>query len=233
MIPLRHTHQLETVPYVNRALVAANVIVFIAQLMLGPTTERIIQTFGFIPGRFVHPALYGYAPWEVAITLVASLFLHGGLVHLIGNLMYLWVFGGAVEDALGHARYLIFYIAAGAIGSLSHTLLFPASQVPSIGASGSIAGVLGAFLVLRPHARIVTLFPLVVYWAMAEIRAALFLPIWFGMQFFNGFLALQAARGTQEVAGIAWWAHVGGFVFGALCAMLYRSGRKRARMRAS
>jgi membrane associated rhomboid family serine protease len=108
------------------------------------------------------------------------------------------------------------------MGSLTHTFLFPHSTVPSIGASGSIAGLLGAFLVLRPHARIVTLFPLVVYWAMAEIPAVLFLPVWFGMQFFNGFLSLQAARGTQEVVGIAWWAHVGGFLCGALLAALFR-----------
>jgi membrane associated rhomboid family serine protease len=109
-----------------------------------------------------------------------------------------------------------------------HTLVFPTSTIPSIGASGSIAGVLGAFLVLRPHAQIVTLFPLVVYWAMAEIRAALFLPVWFLMQFFNGFLSLAAARQTEEVAGVAWWAHVGGFLFGAIVAVLLRffSGRK-------
>jgi membrane associated rhomboid family serine protease len=102
-------------------------------------------------------------------------------------------------------------------------MLFPGSTIPSIGASGSIAGLLGAFLVLRPSARIVTLFPLVVYWAMAEIPALVFLPVWFGMQFFNGFLSLEAARRTQEVAGIAWWAHVGGFVFGALIAVLFRT----------
>ena len=116
-------------------------------------------------------------------------------------MIYLWVFGGAVEDTLGHVRYLIFYIAAGAIGSLAHTAVFPRSPIPSIGASGSIAGVLGAFLVLRPHARIVTLFPLVIYWAMAEIRAALFLPVWFLMQFFNGFLSLAAARGDAGSGG--------------------------------
>src|SRR5213075_2166999 len=121
----------------------------------------------------------------------------------------------AVEDAFGHLRYLFFYIACGALGSLLHTMIFPMSIIPSIGASGSIAGVLGAFLVLRPRARIVTLFPLVVYWAMAEIRAALFLPIWFAMQFFNGFLSLAAAERTQEVVGVAWWANVGGFLFGA------------------
>jgi membrane associated rhomboid family serine protease len=107
-------------------------------------------------------------------------------------------------------------------------VLFPGSTVPSIGASGSIAGLLGAFLVLRPKARVVTLFPLVVYWAMAEIPALLFLPVWFGMQFFSGFLSLQAARGTQEVAGVAWWAHVGGFLFGMVVATIWRTLQKRS-----
>src|SRR5688500_11226875 len=228
MIPLRHTLAPNRVPVVNRALVAADAIVFIAQLFLGAMTERIILTFGYIPARLAHPEAFQYAPWEVAITLVSSLFLHGGFVHLAGNMIYLWVFGGAVEGAMGHVRYFVFYVAAGAFGSLMHTIVFPNSSIPSIGASGSIAGVLGAFLVLHPQARIVTLFPLVIYWAMAEIRAALFLPVWFLMQFFNGFLSLAAARGTQEVAGIAWWAHVGGFAFGAAVAALFRVMKRRS-----
>jgi membrane associated rhomboid family serine protease len=227
MIPLRHTLPGTRIPVVNRALVGANVVLFIAQLFLGSMTEQVIQTFGFIPVRFVHPEAFHYAWWEVAITLATSLFLHGGFVHLAGNMIYLWVFGGAIEDNLGHVRYFFFYIACGAVGSLTHTLLFPQSAIPSIGASGSIAGILGAFLVLRPHARIVTLFPLVVYWAMAEIPAIVFLPVWFGMQFFNGFLSLESARRVQEVAGIAWWAHVGGFVFGAAVAGLWRLRARR------
>lgn len=228
MIPIRHTSPPRAVPVVNRALVAANAAAFLAQLILGSRTEALINIYGFIPARLVHPEVYNYSRYEVAVTLVTSLFLHGGFVHLIGNMVYLWVFGGAVEDALGHARYLAFFVICGAFGSLSHTLIFPMSTVPSIGASGSIAGVLGAFLVLRPRARIVTLFPLVVYWAMAEIRAVIFLPVWFAMQFFNGFLSLAAAHRTQEVAGIAWWAHVGGFLFGAALGLVARrSPRER------
>ncbi len=233
MIPLRHTLPRQAPPYVNRTLVAANVLIFTAQLFMGAATERVILTFGFIPARLLDPAEFHYAPWEVGITLVTSLFLHGGFVHLFGNLIYLWVFGGAIEDALGHGKFLLLYLTCGAVGSLTHTVLFPQSTIPSIGASGSIAGILGAFLVLRPQARIVTLFPLVVYWAMAEIPALLFLPIWFIMQFFNGFLSLQAAQRTQEVAGIAWWAHVGGFLFGALVAGGFRLARRQARIRAT
>ncbi len=222
MIPLRHTLPLRTTPVVNRAIVIANGIIFIAQLFLGQRTETIINIFGFVPARLTHPAAYGYSTFEVAVTMVTSLFLHGGFVHLIGNVIYLWVFGGAVEDALGHVRYFIFFIVCGVIGSLTHAMFFPHSTVPSIGASGSIAGILGAFLVLRPRARIVTLLPLVVYWAMVEIRAVVFLPVWFAMQFFNGFLSIAAAHRTQEVAGIAWWAHVGGFLFGAAVGAIAR-----------
>jgi membrane associated rhomboid family serine protease len=230
MIPLRHTLPSRNFPIVNRGLVAANCVVFVAQLFLGARTESLINTFGYIPARLMNPAAYGYSAPEVMLTLFTSLFLHGGFVHLVGNMIYLWVFGNVVEDSLGHLGYLLFYLCCGAVGSLSHTLLFPHSPVPSIGASGSIAGVLGAFLVLRPRARIVTLFPLVVYWAMAEVRAMLFLPVWFAMQFFNGALALAAAQKTSEVVGVAWWAHVGGFLFGAAGAAIVRL---RARGRAA
>jgi membrane associated rhomboid family serine protease len=229
VIPLRHTIESRTTPIVTRTLVGANLIVFVGQLFMGPMTERIILTFGYIPARLVDPASFRYQSWEVAITLVTSLFLHGGVVHLIGNLIYLWVFGDAVEEAIGRPWFFLVYLASGAVGSLTHTLLYPHSLIPSIGASGSIAGLLGAFLVLRPHARIVTLFPLVIYWAMAEIPAVLFLPVWFGMQFFNGFLSLGAASRTAEVSGVAWWAHVGGFLFGAIVAVLFRRARPAAR----
>jgi membrane associated rhomboid family serine protease len=225
VIPLRHTLPIRKTPYVNRGLVAMNVFVFIAEVLAGAGAEGIIHRFGFLPARLLAPAAYGSAPWEVAITLVSSLFLHGGFVHLIGNMIYLWVFGGAVEEAVGHTPYLFLYLGCGVVGSLTHTLFFPHSIVPSIGASGSIAGILGALLVLRPRARIVTLFPLVVYWAMAEIPAPVFIPIWFALQFFNGLLSLAAARGTQEVAMIAWWAHVGGFTVGLVAGFFFRRTR--------
>lgn len=227
MIPLRHTQQRLSTPIVNRALVAANVVMFFVQLFLGPRAESLIMAYGFVPARLLNPGLFGYQAWEVAITLVTSLFLHGGFVHLFGNMIYLWTFGDAVEEILGHFKYLVFFIACGVTGSLAHMMVFARSSIPSVGASGAIAGVLGAFLVLLPHARIVTLFPLVIYWAMAEIRAALFLPVWFAMQFFNGALSLAAARSTQEVGGVAWWAHVGGFAFGAAVAGCYRLVKSR------
>lgn len=228
MIPLRHTLPMRDRPIVNRGLVAANVIIFLIQLLSGARAQALIGIFGFQPARLLDPAAFHYTWWEAVLTLVTSLFLHGGLLHLFGNMIYLWVFGGAIEDAIGHTRYFFFFIASGVIGSLTHTLFFPTSTIPSIGASGSIAGVLGAFLVLRPRARIVAVFPLVVYWAMAEIPGIVFIPIWFLLQFASGFLSLASARATQEVAGIAWWAHVGGFLFGAAVGALLRISEKRA-----
>jgi membrane associated rhomboid family serine protease len=215
LIPLRHTLPQHAPPVVNRTLVALNTVIFIGMVFLGSRSEMLINTFGFIPARFIDPAAYGSDRLHVSVTLITSLFIHGGFVHLFGNMIYLWVFGGPVEDALGHFRYLLFFVLCGVVGSLVHTMVFPRSPIPSIGASGSIAGVLGAFLVLRPRARIVTLFPLVVYWAMAETRAIVFLPIWFAMQFFNGFLSLSAAARAEQMVGVAWWAHIGGFLFGA------------------
>src|SRR3954451_12483276 len=122
MIPLRQTIPLRTKPIVTRALVIANGIIFLTQLFLGQRTEMLINIFGFIPVRLLHPAAYGYSIFEVAVTLVTSLFLHGGLIHLLGNMLYLWVFGGAVEDALGHVRYIVFFIVCGVIGSITHTM---------------------------------------------------------------------------------------------------------------
>ncbi len=214
---------MRSVPVVTRSLVAVNVLVFTTQLLTGARAELLVRTFGFVPARLMQSEALGRDAFGIALSLIGSLFLHGGVVHLLGNMIYLWVFGGAIEDALGRRKYLFVYITCGVAGSLAHASVFPASTIPSIGASGSIAGVLGAFFVLRPHARIVTLFPLVIYWAMAEIPAALFLPVWFGMQFFNGFLMLASARGTQDAAaGVAWWAHIGGFAFGVALAALLR-----------
>lgn len=230
MIPIRDTLVVTCTPWVNRSLLLANILVFGIQLASGPWGERLVTIFGFIPHRFFNPAAHGYSPFEVGVTLATSLFLHGGFVHLIGNLIYLAIFGDDIEESLGPSGYIIFYVGCGAAGSLTHAVLFPASTIPSIGASGSIAGVLGAFLLFHPKAKIVTLFPLVVSWAMAEIAAVIFLPLWFVMQFLNGWLSLASAQKVQEVAGVAWWAHIGGFSFGVIFALIIlfrRSSRSR------
>ncbi|HEY5610285.1 MAG TPA: rhomboid family intramembrane serine protease, partial [Thermoanaerobaculia bacterium] len=221
MIPLRDTLQLRRTPVVNRAILIAIAVSFVAQFLFGDGATRLINIFGFIPARFFDPSRFHYTAYETIFTLISSLFLHGGMVHVAGNMIYLWIFGDDVEDRLGRLEYLVFFLACGAVGSLTHALLYPQSSVPSIGASGSIAGILGAFLVLHPKARIVTLIPLVVSWALVEIPVLVFLPVWFGLQFMNGFLALASARGVQEVAGVAWWAHIGGFAFGVVVGLWF------------
>src|SRR5687768_14809324 len=162
MIPLRDTLTLRRTPIVNRVLVFFTVAIFAVQFFAGEAAETYVRIFGFVPARFFDPRAFGYTPIEVGITLVSSIFLHGGVVHIVGNLLYLWIFGDDVEDRLGRLPYFTFYLSGGVVGSLVHAFLYPESLIPSIGASGSIAAVLGAFLVLHPKARIVTLLPLVV-----------------------------------------------------------------------
>jgi len=233
MIPLRDTLSPLRVPIVNRTLVGVEILVFALQVAGGSAAEAYVKIFGFVPARFFNPARFGYNSWESGITLITSLFMHGGFVHLIGNMIYLWIFGDDVEDRMGRGGYLLFFLACGGVGSLTHAFLFPQSSIPSIGASGSIAGILGAFLVFHPRARIITLIPLVVSYTLTEVPALVFLPIWFGMQFLNGWFALVSTRGVQEVAGVAWWAHVGGFLFGVMVAKAIdlHSSRKKEPVR--
>ena len=212
----------------TRAITLALLIVFGIQFVSASWGEALIRVFGFVPARLLAPDLFGYTPFESAVTLLSSLFLHGGFVHITGNLIYLWVFGAAVEQALGHARFAILYFASGIAGSLLHAVVFPQSMIPSIGASGCIAGVLGAFLVLKPREPVVTLIPLIVSWILIEIPGLVLLPIWFALQFMNGWLALQTAAATEEVAGIAWWAHIGGFGLGMVVGLLGKFAPRRS-----
>jgi membrane associated rhomboid family serine protease len=224
MIPLRDSLESKTLPFVTRSIIVLNLLVFITQIASGPFGESYLRLFGFIPARFFHPSSFGDSVLEVLPILVTSLFFHGGFVHIAGNMLYLWIFGEHVEERMGHGRFLLLYLACGAAGSLAHAFVFPLSTIPSIGASGSIAGILGAYFVFFPRAHIVTLFPLIMYWAMAEIPALVFLPVWFLMQLMNGWLALATTQNVQEVAGVAWWAHVGGFVLGLAVAVWMRVG---------
>ncbi len=228
MIPLRNTLASTTVPWATRSIILINVAIFLVQFFSGKFGEVLVHIFGFVPARLFHPSLFNYSLVEAFMTLMTSLFLHGGLIHIAGNLLYLGVFGGRVEERLGPFRFTMFYLACGAAGSLTHAFLFPNSRIPSIGASGCIAGVLGAFLFLYPRGKIVTLFPLVISWVIAEVPAVVFLPVWLSMQFMNGWLVISSARSAQGSAGIAWWAHVGGFVFGAMIAIVARSGETPA-----
>jgi hypothetical protein len=157
-----------------------------------------------------------------ALTVLTSMFLHGGWLHLAGNMWYLWIFGDNVEDRLGHSRFLLFYLLAGIVAASLHCVFNPASQLPTVGASGAIAGVLGAYLVAFPHARVVTLVPLFPFFQVLALPAVLVLGLWILMQFFSGALSLGSGTG----GGVAWWAHIGGFVFGLVVMRLLGGSRR-------
>ena len=230
MIPLRDTIPSRSVPLVNGILIAACVGVFVVQLFSGSGGEALSKAFGFVPARLFHAAELGPGSLALGVTgLFASMFLHGGVLHLAGNMLFLWVFGDNVEDALGHGRYLLFYLGSGVAAALLQGLLAPSSLVPMVGASGAIAGVLGAYFVLFPHARVVTVVPLFFLFPLVEVPAFLFLLLWFLLQFWQGSAALvSSGRAGAAAGGVAWWAHVGGFAAGIGLLVLLRPRRRPA-----
>jgi len=213
VIPLRDTIVSSTVPVVTYALIAANVAVYLHQESLGSGFERFIQTYGLVPRRFV----IGW--WGDATPLFTSMFLHGGWLHLLGNMLYLHIFGDNVEDRVGHLRFLLLYVAAGATAGIAQVAIHPESSLPMVGASGAIAGVTGAYFLFYPRARVVTLVPIFLFIQVVEIPAFFFLLFWFVFQLVAGVGSVQ----TASTGGVAFWAHIGGFVAGmALGPMLAR-----------
>lgn len=211
---------------VNVLLIGACVVVFGYQLLLGHRLESFLLGNAFVPVRFFHPGAFDSSVLFGVWTMVLSMFLHGGWLHLGGNMWFLWVFGDNVEDALGHGAYLLFYLVCGAAATLAQAIISPLSRVPLVGASGAIAGVLGAYLVWFPWSRVKSLIFLGIFFTMAELPAPVFLVLWFVVQFFSGTLSLAAAGSAH--GGVAWFAHIGGFAAGvALAVVLRRSGRVR------
>lgn len=216
MIPLRDKNPSGTVPLVTLSLIAANVLLFIYQLSLGSALPVFLLHYGLVPARiFSHAETPAPSLVPVFLPFLTSMFFHGGWLHLIGNMWYLWIFGDNVEDRLGHVRFLLFYLLCGFAAALAHVLLSPRSPVPCIGASGAIAGVLGAYLICFPFARIITLVPILFFIQLIEVPALVLLAFWFVLQFFSGALSIAATAQTGG-GGVAWWAHVGGFVCGLL-----------------
>jgi len=207
---------------VNIILIAANVFVFFWELSLGPRLEPALFDVAFIPARFWISPLH---PLNV-IGIFVSMFLHGGWLHLGGNMLYLWIFGDNIEDRLGHFRYLIFYLLCGIVATLAHAFFNPASRMPSIGASGAIAGVLGAYLLLFPRAQVTTLIPIFFFITIREIPAFIILGLWFVLQLFVGVASLGVAEGNA--GGVAYFAHIGGFVFGLLAIKAFAQRVKQA-----
>lgn len=214
MIPLRAENSRRTFAFVNLLLIVVNIAVFIYQVRLPPrAAQALVSTFGVVPARAERALQNPVAnTGAAAVSLVTSMFLHGGLLHLLGNMLFLWVFGGSVEDRLGHIYYGLFYFLCGIGAGLAHTLVNWGSRVPSIGASEAISGVMGAYIVLFPLSRILTLVPLLFFFFWVRLPAMLMLGYWFLVQFLSGLGSL----GNTDQGGVAWWAHVGGFLLGAL-----------------
>src|SRR5204863_5269876 len=196
MIPLRDIIPSRTTPFVTIALITVNVIVFLFELSLGRNVDQFTLYWGLVPAAF---------SW---VTVVTSMFLHGGFLHVAGNMLYLWIFGDNVEDRMGHGRFLVFYLLCGIAAALAQTIANPDSIVPMVGASGAIAGVMGAYFVLYPKSRIVTLVVLFFFFQVIEVPAILFLGIWFIMQFVSGLGSIVTVARGQSAGGVAFWAHV-------------------------
>jgi membrane associated rhomboid family serine protease len=220
VIPIGDSEQTRSWPVVTWTLIGINVWVFLYEIMLGPQLEDFVQTWGFVPARYFLLAETFPTEWAARfLPLLTCMFLHGGWAHLIGNMIYLAIFGDNVEDRLGRVRYLAFYLLTGIAAGLAQGHLNPDSAVPTVGASGAISGVLGAFLVLYPQARVLSVVPLLFFFPVVELPAMLYLGFWFLMQLINGAAALTIAR---DSGGVAWWAHVGGFVAGMALTPLLR-----------
>ncbi len=222
MIPLKDRNPSGIFPGVTLALILINVVVFLYELQLGPAVTSFIKHFALIPAQVTGSLRYGSVSLpDTAAPFFTSMFLHGGWLHLILNMWFLWIFGDNVEDTLGPVRYLLFYFLCGLGAALTLFILQPESPLPVLGASGAIAGVLGAYAVLFPGARIVTLVPIFFFIQIIELPAVVILGYWFVLQILSG--ALEAASPMR--GGVAWWAHIGGFVAGMILILLMRPRR--------
>jgi membrane associated rhomboid family serine protease len=224
MIPLRDDNPRRTFPFVTYLLVGVNVLAFLWELTLGESLQNALFQIAFIPARFWLPG--NWVP--DVLTIIISMFLHGGLLHIGSNMLYLWVFGDNVEDRLGHGKYLVFYLACGFLATYAHAFFSPGSRIPAIGASGAIAGVLGAYLVLYPHARVLTVIPIIIFITVREIPAIFVLGIWFVLQLFSGVGSLGVTD-AQDMGGVAYFAHIGGFVAGMVLIALFGGFRRPRR----
>jgi membrane associated rhomboid family serine protease len=233
VVPLRDDIPTRITPYVTYALIVANILVFLHELTLPPPLlQQFFQTWAVVPREltlsFQGAALASPVPeWT---TLITSQFLHGGFTHIAGNMLFLWIFGNNVEDCLGHIKYLIFYLACGIMAALTQWYFSAGSTVPSLGASGAIAGVMGAYILRYPKAEILTWIPLGIFSTIIRIPAVFFLGFWFVQQALNSVVSLNVpANIGMQGGGIAYWAHAGGFVFGAILGPLmglFRSGNE-------
>jgi membrane associated rhomboid family serine protease len=213
MIPLRDVIPSRTTPYITITIIVLNALAWLFELSLPhDVLNQFLVVYGVVPAYFAWP------------TLVTSMFLHGGWMHVIGNMWYLWIFGDNVEDRLGHGRFIVFYLLCGVVAAFGQILIEPHSTLPTIGASGAIAGVMGAYFVLYPHSRVLTLVTIIFFWEIIEVPAIALLGFWFLMQLFNaGAIAMTASTGR---GGVAFMAHVAGFVCGIAAVFVFRKRQR-------
>jgi membrane associated rhomboid family serine protease len=215
MIPLYDTIRARRIPFVNFILIALNVLAFLYEVRLGPAgLGRLMETWALIPARLIA------SPETAWVTIFTSMFMHGGWLHILSNMWVLFIFGDNVEDRMGGVRYFFFYLLSGVAAAALQIFLLRGSSQPMVGASGAIAGVLGAYLVLYPRAKVASLVPIFFIFTIVEIPASIFLLFWFILQLLSGFFAMQGGP-----SGIAWWAHVGGFLFGVVGAPFFAQRR--------
>jgi len=212
MIPLRSSERVYSRTIVTGTLIAANTAIFLYQFLLGYRVDQFIRTWGIIPND-LH-----------LITLLTSMFLHGGWLHLLGNMLFLWVFGRNLEDLIGGGRFLVFYLVCGLAAGVVQVIASPYTQVPTIGASGAIVGVMGAYLIKFPRSQIDTLVLLIIFFTRLTIPAPFYLILWFGMQFVSGFESIGERNYTG--GGVAYFAHIGGFIAGILLIRLFPSRQR-------
>src|SRR5215813_7055092 len=233
MFPLKDDVQSLTTPFVTIGLIVLNVLLFLYQLALqgsastegARATHDLILEFGLVPCRLSGACDAALSVLPPALTIVTSMFLHGGLLHLGGNMLYLWIFGNNVEDTLGHARFLLFYLASGVAAAAAQTLVNPESGIPMVGASGAVSGVLGAYFILFPYATVLTLVTFGFFWRFIHLPAMVVLGLWIVLQFLSGYLSLSVASGAE--GGVAFFAHIGGFFVGMALLFVLRPRRAR------
>jgi len=221
MIPFKDDNPTTIFPFVTIGLIVINTIVFILQIVSPVDPIRIAQAYGAIPHFLL--TLKTSQPIHPILTVFTSMFMHGGLFHLGGNMLYLWIFGNNIEDRLGHMRFIIFYVLCGIIAAYSHAISEPISMIPMIGASGAVSGILGAYLLLFPRARVHTLLFLGFFVQVVRLPAVFVIGFWIVIQFINGLIS----KGVAAQEGVAWFAHIGGFIFGILMIKLFLKSKKR------
>lgn len=226
MIPIRDRNPSGTFPAVTLSIIVLNALVFLYELSLDRKLDFFLFQYGVVPLKVLSsPDIPHTTLAETYLPFLTYMFLHGGFIHLIGNMWYLWIFGDNIEDKLGRFRFILFYLACGVGSAFVHVLLNSQSGVPCVGASGAIAGVLGAYMISFPRARVLVVIPLFIIWQLIELPAILVLGFWFLIQFFNGAAAISSIEGG---AGIAWWAHIGGFVLGIILIKIFPKPHRRS-----